>query len=144
MTNATTRARRAWKDAWFSFRSLIWTRLENPGWCWFSRALHLYREEETDILAALHTEFDDLSWWEQWTEWNDQYEHLLPNTNDLRCASLTSPLPSELPLPPEEPPSLWTRTQELWNSDDRRLAIGGATIRTVLARGRATRNLRGE
>lgn len=41
-----SRAHRAWKDAWFSFRSLTWSTLGDPGWCWFSMALQRYRQEE--------------------------------------------------------------------------------------------------
>lgn len=140
----TSRYRRAWKDAWLSFRSMIWTSLDEPGWCWFSQALQLYRREENHVLDALRTEFDDLSWWKQWRQWNQQYERLLPRSDDLRSASLSSPLPSELPLPPDEPADLWARTGELWTAENRWLAIGGGAIRTVLARGRATRRLRGE
>lgn len=139
----TTRARRAWRDAWFSFRALIWSNLGDPGWCWFSMALQRYRQEEEKILDALHTEFDDLSWWQSWRDWNEQYEQFLPTSNDLREARLSSPLPSELPVPPDEPEELWAHAQALWTSDDRLLAIGGGTIRTVLARGRAAREIRG-
>jgi len=141
--SSVSRAHRAWKDAWFSFRALIWTRLEDPGWYWFSQALHMYWKEEPAVLAALRTEFDDLSWWESWKDWNDRYERLLPTSDDLREARLASPLPSDLPTPPDEPEGLWARTLDLWSADDRLLSIGGATIRTVLARGRATRVVRG-
>lgn len=140
----TTRARRAWRDAWFSFRALIWNNLGDPGWCWLSMATHLYHREEAKVIDALYTEFDDLSWWEDWKEWNDRYEHLLPTSEDLRKACLSSPLPSELPAPPDEPEGLWAQAQDLWASDDRLLAIGGGTIRTVLARGRAAREIRGD
>lgn len=140
----TSRYRRAWKDAWLSFRSMIWTSLDEPGWCWFSQALQLYGQEEARVLDALRSEFDDLSWWERWRQWNEQYERLLPTSDDLRNASLSSPLPSELPLPPDEPANLWARTNDLWAAENRWVAIGGGTIRTVLARGRATRRLRGE
>lgn len=96
------------------------------------------------MLDALRTEFDDLSWWERWQEWNERYEQLLPTSDDLQWARLSSPLPSELPLPPDEPDGLWLRTQDLWTSNDRRLSIGGAAIRIALARGRAIRELRGD
>jgi len=139
-----TRARRAWRDAWFSFRALIWNNLGDPGWCWLSIALQRYREEETKVLDALRTEFDDLSWWTDWQVWNEQYERLRPTSDDLRRARLSSPLPSELPAPPDEPDWMWAQTQDLWTSENRLLAIGGGTMRTVLARGRATRRIRGD
>lgn len=139
----TTRAHQAWKDAWYSFRALIWKNLGDPGWCWLSVALHRYRQQEANVLAALRTEFDDLSWWEHWKEWNDRYEELLPSSNDLRMAHASSPLPSELPSPPSEPENIWTRTEDLWASGDHMLSIGGAAIRIALARGRATREIRG-
>lgn len=140
----TTRAHRAWRDAWYSFRTLIWNELEDPGWCWLSLALQIYRKEEANVLDALRAEFDDLSWWAAWKEWNNRYEQLLPTSDDLRWVRLSSPLPSELPPPPDEPRGLWSRTQELWTSGDRFLAVGGGTIRTILARGRATREIRGD
>jgi len=139
-----TRAHRAWKDAWFTFRALIWSRLDEPGWCWFSMALQDYREEESEVLDALRAEFEDLSWWATWTEWNARYEKHLPTADDLREASPSFPLPSELPSPPEEPAGMWARARELWRSDDRRVALGGAVIRVVLARGRTTREVRGD
>jgi len=140
----SARPRRAWKDAWLSFRAMVWTELGVPGWCWLSRALQMYGQEKPDVVRALRAEFGDLSWWEQWTEWNEQYEQLLPTPDDLRRAHPSFPLPSEVPSPPDEPEGLWARTGELWHSGDRLLALGGGTIRTVLARGRATRTVRGE
>lgn len=138
-----SRAHQAWKDAWLSFRSLIWSTLGDPGWCWFSIALQHYRQEEEQILEALQTEFDDLAWWKSWREWNEQYEQLLPTSDDLQWGRLSSPLPSELPSPPDEPEGLWSQAQDLWTSDNRKLALGGAAIRVALARGRATREIRG-
>lgn len=138
-----TRLQRAWKDAWLSFRALAWTELGEPGWCWLSRALQMYGDEEPDVVRALRAEFEDLSWWAQWKAWNDQYERLLPSASDFREAAASPVLPSELPMPPEEPDGLWTRAEELWRSEDRLLALGGGTIRVVLARGRATRTIRG-
>jgi len=141
--SSVSRAHRAWKDAWFSFRALIWSTLGDPGWCWFSMALQRYRQEEEKILEALQTEFDDLSWWQSWRDWNDQYEQFLPTSDDLRRGRLASPLPSELPSPPAEPKGLWSHAHNLWTSDDRRLSIGGAAIQVALARGRAAREIRG-
>jgi hypothetical protein len=138
-----SRAHRAWKDAWFSFRSLTWSTLGDPGWCWFSMALQRYRQEEEKILDALQTEFDDLSWWQSWRNWNEQYEQVLPTSEDLRWGRLSSPLPSEVPSPPTEPEGLWSQAQYLWTSDDPRLSIGGAAILVALARGRATRQIQG-
>lgn len=139
----TTRAHRAWKDAWYSFRSLIWSRLDNPGWGWLSMALDRYRQDEAEVLDALQAEFDDLDWWDQWQAWNDRYERLVPSSDDLRWGRLSDPLPSELPPPPAEPEGLWVRAKDLWTADDQRLSIGGAAIRVALARGRATREIRG-
>lgn len=140
----TTRAHRAWRDAWYSFRIVVWNQLEEPGWCGLSLVLQIYRQEKTKVLDALRREFDDLSWWEIWTQWNDQYEQLLPTSEEVRRACPSFPLPSELPPPPEEPKDLWARTMDLWSSEDQMLAIGGAVIRLVLARGRATREIRGD
>lgn len=140
----SARPRRAWKDAWLSFRAIVWAELGVPGWCWFSRALQMYEQEKTDVVRALRAELGDRSWREQWMTWNDRYEQFIPSPNDLRRARPSLPLPSELPSPPDEPKGLWARTDELWRSDDRLLALGGGTLRTVLARGRATRTIRGE
>lgn len=140
----TARAHQAWKDAWYSFRALIWRKVGDPGWCWLSVALQRYRQKETKVLDALQTEFDDLSWWKQWQAWNEQYEELLPSSDDFRNVRAASPLPSELPMPPSEPDNIWPRTEDLWASGDEMLSLGGAAIRVALARGRATRELRGD
>lgn len=140
----TTRAHRAWKDAWLSFRTLIWSRIDDPGWCWLSLALQDYRREESEVLEALRAEFEDLSWWESWADWNDRFEQRLPTSDDLREACSSLPLPSEMPPPPDEPEGMWARARGLWRSGDRRLAVGGAVIRVVLARGRTTREIRGD
>jgi len=145
-SGGSARLHRAWKDAWFSFRARVWTELGVPGWCWLSRALQMYEQEEPDVLRALRVEIGDLSWWAAWRAWNEQYEQALPSLDALRGArpSFSRPLPSELPSPPDEPEGLWARADALWHSGDRLLALGGGTIRTVLARGRATRTVRGE
>jgi len=142
-SSEASRIHRAWKDAWLSFRAVIWTQVEEPGWCWLSQALQMYKGEESDVIRALRSEFEDLSWWKEWRAWNEQYERLLPTVDDLRSAGRFHPLPSELPAPPDEPEGIWRRAEELWRSNNRLLAIGGGTIRTVFARGRATRTVRG-
>ncbi|MFO8099619.1 MAG: hypothetical protein R6T83_08380 [Salinibacter sp.] len=137
------RAKRAWKDAWLSFRSLIWTQFEDPGWYWMDQALELYRQDEDAVLTALRSEMEDLAWWNEWHRWNERYERLLPTATDLRRADPSRSLPSDLPLPPEEPDGIWSRTRALWTSNRQHRAIGAGAIQTVLARGRATRLIRG-
>lgn len=106
-------------------------------------ALQRYRQEEEKILDALQTELEDLSRWHSWRDWNEQYEQFLPTSDELRLGCPSSTLPSELPSPPTEPEDLWAQAHDLWVSDDQRLSIGGAAIRVALARGRATREIRG-
>lgn len=114
----------------------VYDRLSNKDLDRLVEGASLFNESRFD--QFIQTTFNNPSWWPNWRSWQNSFKMAVTGAEDSKQHE---PLSLNLPVPPEEPTSLWETAHHLLEEGTFVESVSAARIRLMLAQGRVIRKL---